>query len=211
MTEVSHRLEESSGQATSKVSHIFRLILGLIEESCHTYRDRRLMMETLLTSSKGNLKMPERHWPELWASGIRQGFKVNSLDLIGRSCLALVLRVHIITYSGSRCPQYFPIYHFFFLSTHRYLFDLDNVSLSRTELKSDKVVLLYSISSSWSSNAWSISQLYHIIACFSLTPINPSFSSQLTPHHLEKPIKYSIIWTAGGLVSSLNCNSSPLP
>ena len=36
------------------------------------------MMQTLLTSSKGNDEMPERHWSELWASGIRQGFKVKS-------------------------------------------------------------------------------------------------------------------------------------
>ena len=35
-------------------------------------------MEALLMSSKGNGKMPEKHWPELWASGIRQGFKVKS-------------------------------------------------------------------------------------------------------------------------------------
>lgn len=41
MTGVSHRFEESSGQARNKVK----------------------------------VKMPERHWPELWASGIRQGLK----------------------------------------------------------------------------------------------------------------------------------------
>ena len=78
MTEASHRLEESSDQARNKVSRIFRLIVGLIDGNYHTCRDRGLMMETLLTSSKGNVKMPERHWSELWASGIRQGFKVRS-------------------------------------------------------------------------------------------------------------------------------------
>ena len=168
-------------------------------------------METLLTSSKGSVKMPERHWPEQWASEIRQGLKVNSLDLIGRCRLALVRGVHVIICSGSRYAQHFFIHVLFFLLAHRHLFNLDNVSLSKRDRKSNRVMLLYSISSSWSSNARSISQLYHIIACFSSTPINLSFSSQLTPHHLEKPIKYSTIWTAGGLGSSLSCNSSPLP
>ena len=75
------------------------------------------MMEMLLTSSKSIVKMPERHWPELWASRIRQGFKVNSLDLIGRSCLALVREVHVITYSGPRCTVLLHL-RFFFVFAH---------------------------------------------------------------------------------------------
>ena len=80
MTEVSRRLEELRDQARNEVRRVFRLIVGLIEGNRHTCRDRGLMMETLLTSSKRNVKMPERHWPELWASGIRQGLKVDPLE-----------------------------------------------------------------------------------------------------------------------------------
>ena len=194
MSETSHRLEGPSSQAGNEVSRENDSLLD--SSTCFATRVR-FSDEMLLTSSKRGVRTPERRWTKAWTNRVQQGFKVSLFNLIDMSWST----------NGPKwlCPLWSNIS---LLLLWRLL--AHALSWHSSWAQNNRLVLRRSKFPSWPSSSPSVSEPYLITAFFSLIRINPLSSSQLTPHHLGNATKHSIIWIAGGPVSSLNCSSSPL-